>query len=65
MRIISAEPTVYRFVSPEGVFKEDWHVFDDDVCIDENVNLISAKEFELMARPVGTVRALLVTAPLM
>lgn len=39
-------------------FGVDWHVFDDHVCVDDNVMNINQGIFELSHAPVGTVRIL-------
>ena len=48
-----------EFKKPEGVLGVDWHVFDDHVEIDKNVNVHDNGTFSLNARPVGDVRVLL------
>ena len=47
-----------EFKRPIGDFKIDWHVFDDDECINENVKLVECDRFCLIVNPIGTVRIL-------
>ena len=63
MHLEKAENIHCRFKKPKGVLGKDWHVFDGDVCIDENVvehyetldRPCVRPSFTLKARPVGEV----------
>lgn len=61
MRMQTARSTYHdpEYEKPDGEFGRDWHVFDDDVCIDDNVQVFDTT-FRLSHLPVGIVRILLV-----
>lgn len=48
---------IYEWIKPPGNLGRDWHVFDGNVCVDDNV-ILKESTFILNAAPVDQVNLL-------